>query len=418
MGAVLAQQHFGAAQLAVVVVAHGRAVCTGVVDINDVANVDLGQHPVNGKLVVVLAQTAHHIVHMVARLIFLAQHGDVVVSAVHGRAHQVGCAGIQTDVFLIDVLFVDGSCHQCAVGAGGKAAHLSKDGHIAHACGHQNFLKLLAHTLADGHDIVLGLLRAVRDAHTAGQVDITDVHTGGLLHPDSQLEQDTCQLRVILIGNGIGSKESVDAEVLGTLGGQLLVAFDHLLLGHTVLGIAGLVHDLKALFALAQTEGAARVIAAEDVLRHTGDTLQKFHHGGIVQIDIGTQLVGLLHILYGSLVGGEHDFTAGETAHLAEHQLSQGRAVHAAALLLEDLQDDRVRQSLDGKILLEAFVPAECLVDAAGIFTDALLIVDMERRGHILNDLLCHRLGQKRFLFHSNIPLILYARGRSPQWHQ
>ena len=36
---------------------------------------------------------------------------------------------------------------------------------------------------------------------------------------------------------------------------------------------------------------------------------------------------------------------------------------------------------LDGKILLEAFVPAECLVDAAGIFTDALLIVDMERRG-------------------------------------
>ena len=40
----------------------------------------------------------------------------------------------------------------------------------------------------------------------------------------------------------------MDAEVLGTLGGQLLVAFDHLLLGHAVLGIAGLVHDLKALF--------------------------------------------------------------------------------------------------------------------------------------------------------------------------
>ena len=97
----------------------------------------------------------------------------------------------------------------------------------------------------------------------------------------------------------------------------------------------------------------------------------------------------------------------------AEHQLRQGRAVHAAALLLEDLQDDRVWQSLDGKILLEAFVPAECLVDAAGIFTDALLIVDMERRGHILNDLLCHRLGQKRFLFHSNIPLkFLYHKVR------
>ena len=53
---------------------------------------------------------------------FLAQHGDVVVSAVHGRAHQVGCAGIQTDVFLIDVLLVDGRGHQRAVGTGGEAA--------------------------------------------------------------------------------------------------------------------------------------------------------------------------------------------------------------------------------------------------------------------------------------------------------
>ena len=313
------------------------------------------------------------------------------------------------------MLFVDDGGHQCAVGAGGKAAHLAEDGHIAHAGGHKDFLKLFAHTLANGHDVVLGLLRAVRDAHAAGQVDVADVRTGSLLHPDSQLEQDACQLRVVGVRDGVGGQESMDAELLCALLHQLFVAVDHLLLGHTVLGIAGLVHDLKALFALAQTEGAARVIAAEDVLRHTGDTLQKFHHGGIVQIDIGTQLVGLLHILHGSLVGGEHDFAAGETAHLAEHQLSQGRAVHAAALLLEDLQDDRVWQSLDGKILLEAFVPAECLVDAAGIFTDALLIVDMERRGHILNDLLCHRLGQKRFLFHSNIPLILYARGRSPQ---
>ena len=262
---------------------------------------------------------------------------------------------------------MDGSCHQCAVGAGGKAAHLSKDGHIAHACGRQNFFKLLAHTLADGHDVVLGLLRAVRDAHAAGQVDIADMRTGSLLHPDSQPEQDGSQLRVVGIRDGVGGKERVDAELLCALLHQLFVAVDHLLLGHAVLGIAGLVHDLKALFALAQTEGAARVIAAEDVLRHTGDTLQKFHHGGIVQIDISAQLVGLLHIFHGSLVGGEHD------------------------------------------------IAAEGLVDAADILPDALLIVDMERRGHILNDLLCHRLGQKRFLFHSNIPLILYARGRSPQ---
>ena len=48
--------------------------------------------------------------------------------------------------------------------------------------------------------------------------------------------------------------------------------------------------------------------------------------------------------------------SAGKAAHLAEHQLGQGRAVHAAALFLQDLQDDGVGQGLDGKILLEADV--------------------------------------------------------------
>ena len=38
----------------------------------------------------------------------LAHDGDVVIGAVHGRAHQVGGAGVHADVLLISVLFVDG----------------------------------------------------------------------------------------------------------------------------------------------------------------------------------------------------------------------------------------------------------------------------------------------------------------------
>ena len=64
--AVLAEQDLGAAELAVVVVAHGGALGTGVVDVDQVTDVDLGQHPVNGELVVVLAQAADHIVLVVA----------------------------------------------------------------------------------------------------------------------------------------------------------------------------------------------------------------------------------------------------------------------------------------------------------------------------------------------------------------
>ena len=324
----------------------------------------------------------------------------MVVSAVHGGAHQVGRAGIQTDVFLIDVLLVDGSSYQSAVGAGGEAAHLGEDGDIAHAGGDQNFFKLLADALADGHDVVLRLLGAVRDADAAGQVDVGDMHAGGLLDADSQLEEDACQLRIIGVRDGVGGEEGVDAKVFGTLCSQLLVAVDHLLLSHAVLGVAGLVHDLEALFALAQLEGAARIVAAEDVLRHTGHAVEEVHHRGVVEVDISAQLVSLLHVLHRGLVGGEHDVAAAEAAHFAEHQLSQRGAVHAAALFLQDLEDDGVRQSLDRKILAEALVPAECLVDAAGVLADALLVIDVEGGGYVLNDVLSHRLSQKRFLFH------------------
>ena len=178
--------------------------------------------------------------------------------------------------------------------------------------------------------------------------------TGGLVHPPRQPEQDGGQLRVIGIRDGVGRQEGVDAKVLGALGHQLFVAVDHLLLGHAVFGIAGLVHHLEALFALAQAEGAARIVAAEHRLRHTGHPVQEVHHGGVVQVDVGTQLMGLLHVLHGGLVGREHDIAAGKAAHLAEHQLGQGGAVHAAALFLQNLQDDGVGQGLDGKILLEA----------------------------------------------------------------
>ena len=109
--------------------------------------------------------------------------------------------------------------------------------------------------------------------------------------------------------------------------------------------------------------------------------------------------MGLLHVLHGGLVGREHDIAAGKAAHLAEHQLGQGRAVHAAALFLQNLQDDGVGQGLDGKILLEALVPAERLVDAAGIFPGCPFRRKRGRAWHILNDLLCHGLGQERFSF-------------------
>ena len=95
---------------------------------------------------------------------------------------------------------------------------------------------------------------------------------------------------------------------------------------------------------------------------------------------------------------------------LAEHQLGQGGAIHTTALLLEDLQDDRVRQCLDRKILLESLVPAEGLVDAADILPDALLVVDVERRG--TSSMICCAIASVRNGFFSIITSLSFCAAR------
>ena len=59
------QEDLGRSQLAVVVVAHGEAVGTGVVDADDVADLDGRQAAVDGELVVVLAEAAGDVVDVV-----------------------------------------------------------------------------------------------------------------------------------------------------------------------------------------------------------------------------------------------------------------------------------------------------------------------------------------------------------------
>ena len=87
----------------------------GVVDDQQIAHVDLGQHPVHRKFVVVLAQGPGNVVLVVAGGVLLTHDGDVVVGPIHGGPHQVGCAGVHPDVLLVDVLLMDGLRHQAAV---------------------------------------------------------------------------------------------------------------------------------------------------------------------------------------------------------------------------------------------------------------------------------------------------------------
>ena len=337
--AVLPQQQFRASQLPVVVVAHGVAVGAGVVDHQQIADIDLGQHPVHSELVAVLTQGAGDVVLVVAGGVLLARDGDVVVGPVDGRAHQVGSAGIHADILLVDVLFVDSPGHKAAIGPHHEAAQLAAQLHVPHPRGNQDLLIFLPHALADKGDVVLRLLRAVGDADAAGEVDVLDVTTGLRLQLRRQPEEDARQLRVVVVGDGVGGQEGVDAEVLGPLGFQHFKCLGDLGPGHAVFGVAGGVHHLEPLLALPQGENSPGIVPTEHRIRDVSDgLLQKLHMGDIVQIDDRPQPVRQPELLRQGIVGGEHDLMAPEAAFLRHHQFRQAGAVRAAALLTHDLQ--------------------------------------------------------------------------------
>ena len=92
----------------------------------------------------------------------------MVVGAIHGRTDQIYGARINTDIVLVDLLFVDSLGDQAAVGPHHKATHLGADGHIAHTGGNKDFVVGRVHPLADGVNVVGLLLGQVGDTDTAG----------------------------------------------------------------------------------------------------------------------------------------------------------------------------------------------------------------------------------------------------------
>ena len=211
-----------------------------------------------------------------------------------------------------------------------------------------------------------------------------------------QLEQLACQSGIVVVGNGIGGQEGVDAEVFCAHGLELLIALDDLFLGEAVLGLAGVVHDLEALFALTQGKDAAGIVAAGDGLGDVADgLLQEVDVGEVIQVDDGVLLVRLNVLFRRGFIRREHDLVAGEAALIAHDQLGQRGAVHAAALLLQHLEDAGGGGGLDGKVFPETRVPGKGLVHFPGGLADAGFVIEMEGSGILLADRLQLVLGYK-----------------------
>ena len=105
---------------------------SGIMNYQNISHVNLWQHPVNGKFIVVFTQRSGYIVFVVAGSILFAHDGNVMISAVHRRAHQVDCTRIHTDVLFVGMFFVDGFCYQAAIGTHHETAKFGEDGDIVY----------------------------------------------------------------------------------------------------------------------------------------------------------------------------------------------------------------------------------------------------------------------------------------------
>ena len=376
----------------------------GVVNEEVVSDVDLRQKPVHRELVVIFAQRARHIVHVVPERILLAEHRNMVIGAVHGRPHQVRSTRVYADIFLVDMLLMDRLGDQRTVRRQHETPHLAVDRDVIHPVCLKDRVIDLPDTFSDHSDVIWHIIRRVSHAYAAGQVDERDVYVKCAADLQRQLEQLRGEHRIILVGHSITREEGMDAKMFHTLFLKDPHALEQLLLGKSVLGITGVIHD-----PIGHPEHAARVIAKAHRLREltAEDIFQERNVRDVIKVDDRSELCRKRVFLRRCVVGGEHDVRSVRSYGIREHQFRHRGAVKPKIIVVKDLHDRRVRRRFDGKILTEPGIPGKCRFDSFRILTDPLLIVQIKGCGPCLCDLFYLFFGDIGYFFHVDLRLIL-----------
>ena len=139
----------------------------GIMDNQQVPDINLRQHAVNRKFVIILTKGACDIVFVVAHAIVLTHDCDMVVSAVHRRTHQIHGTGIASYILLMGMLFMDGTRNQTSVRSHHEASQFCINCHVAHTCRDKHFLINFAHPLTNRTNIIGLLVRTVGNADSA-----------------------------------------------------------------------------------------------------------------------------------------------------------------------------------------------------------------------------------------------------------
>ena len=189
----------------------------GIVNDNEISDIDSRQPAVNGKLIVILTKTADNIVKVVFRGVLLAHNGDVVISAVHSRTHKVAGAGIKTDIVLVDMLLVNCRGYKAAIGCEHEATKLSIKRNITHTGGNKYLIINLLNSLTNRHNVGRLLILTVGYAYAAGEVDKRDMYVKLIFKLHGKTEQNRGKCGIIVVGDGVAGKKSMNAEFLNAL---------------------------------------------------------------------------------------------------------------------------------------------------------------------------------------------------------
>ena len=201
----------------------------------------------------------------------------------------------------------------------------------------------------------------------------------------------------------------MNAKVLHPFFLENSIGLYNLSVGHTILGVTGIVHD-----AIGKLIDAARVIAAAYGIRQGADLpLIEINVTDVIKINDSPDLSGIAELFRRSIIGSEHNLMPLQTNGVREHELTQRRAVRPTAVFLQNFDQEGVGGCLDSKVLAEARVPGKGLPHVTRLLADSLFIIYMEGRGIPGRNLFCLFPGQKRDLIHQSTSSVHLQKARS-----
>ena len=372
----------------------------GIVDGDDIAQFDLRQRAGDGEFIIVFAQRTHHIIDVIGGGVLPAQHRDVVVGAVHRGTHEIYRARVEPDVFAVDVLFMNRRGDQKPVRAGDVSAQLRCDVRMPKPGGRHDFGKRMANFRADCADIGRFLLRMVGDAHAAGQVYHEDIRAQRDMQIARQRKQNARVFGIVMRLQRVARQQRMQTEGFYAARCKNAHGFEDLIAGHAVFGFFGMPHA-----GFADIQIPAGIVAQADLFRQSAVRGEKINVGNIIQIDDRVHAAGFFVFFGQRFVGREHDFISGKARRARQHQLRNGRAVHTAAFLAQNFQDERIRARLYGVVFAKARVPRKRAIHVSGACANARFIVEMKRRGITIDDALNLRKRYEGQFAHKYSPL-------------